>query len=1113
MKKLKKILLINWLYFSKQLIEVDNINFLTGKNGSGKSTIVDALQIVLLGELNSRNFNKAANDKSERTLQKYLRADMDENNPRSRSGKDFSSYIACEFFDDMKKESFTIGITFECRADGSEQHRFFIFDAALPENLFIVEKQALDISSLRLFFKNEYGSRAKIYDSNGAYKDDLVSKWNIHDQQVFTMLKRAVSFQPITKIDDFITKNICDLRQKPDIISMQQNIEHYKQHERLAAHQVKQLEALKEIAVSFEAKQQAVGKRKLQNFLADYAEADKLAEQLDDKEAELQSNEGSLRALAKDEQANNDELKNAEADIESLQNALLAQEGYQEQQRLLEKRDNIKQQCERELDKLNEGVNNIRTEVVNVQRLCKALMHCAESELQEAAEQAELAYGRLAACSTSIFAADASEFLMPKRSSDRLVQLVQERQPSLQNERDECVQRQRETAARLQKLQANVKDYPAEILALQSCLRHELGAEAAVDILADVLEIADGQEQWRAAVEGYLNSQKFYLLIEPQYYQQAVDVFDRVKHQYRRSCGLVDIGKLRERESSRLQAAPNSLAAKITTENALARSYVDYLLGHVICCQTAQELRKHKVALTAQGLLYQGYVVRQIPKNKMQDAFIGQKAITLRIEQSEVELAQLQEQLAALKPQLEALKKCSSHEFLFNERYVRQYLQSARDAYADVQAWRAELEQISAKLDALNLFEIDRLKAEIEECRQHRKKLHEEHDNIIEAKGKCQARIDALKDKELPELYEQTEELRSKLEKYSQEYKNETGLPAYEKEKQRLKTAEKVIKYIKNALPQTEADAQNAQRQLENLRLDYVSRFAPCSYSVHSEHNDEFAEEQQRLEQSELPLYKEKIKKARNSALEQFQNDFLAKLKEAIEQVKRQVNNLNKALKQAQFGSDKYQFVVKKNPDYAEFYDMIMDEALMEGDGGLFAQPFQNKYAALIDDLFSRLMTGDEQQLNARKQSDLQKNIDLYTDFRTYLKFDLEVTDKNGNVQSLAATLNTKSGGETQTPFYIAVFASFAQLYQVNNTSEQARNTMRLVVFDEAFNKMDSERIVESVRLLRKLGLQAIICTPPDKLPDIVPLADAAFVATKENYRMSLYHYHKEQAK
>ena len=46
MKKLKKILLINWLYFSKEIIEVGDVNFLTGKNGAGKSTVIDALQIV-----------------------------------------------------------------------------------------------------------------------------------------------------------------------------------------------------------------------------------------------------------------------------------------------------------------------------------------------------------------------------------------------------------------------------------------------------------------------------------------------------------------------------------------------------------------------------------------------------------------------------------------------------------------------------------------------------------------------------------------------------------------------------------------------------------------------------------------------------------------------------------------------------------------------------------------------------------------------------------------------------------------------------------------------------------------------------------------------------------
>ena len=59
MKKLKKILLINWLYFAKELIEVEDINFLTGKNGAGKSTTIklllqmlrrDSGSVALLGE-------------------------------------------------------------------------------------------------------------------------------------------------------------------------------------------------------------------------------------------------------------------------------------------------------------------------------------------------------------------------------------------------------------------------------------------------------------------------------------------------------------------------------------------------------------------------------------------------------------------------------------------------------------------------------------------------------------------------------------------------------------------------------------------------------------------------------------------------------------------------------------------------------------------------------------------------------------------------------------------------------------------------------------------------------------------------------------------------------
>jgi uncharacterized protein YPO0396 len=69
---------------------------------------------------------------------------------------------------------------------------------------------------------------------------------------------------------------------------------------------------------------------------------------------------------------------------------------------------------------------------------------------------------------------------------------------------------------------------------------------------------------------------------------------------------------------------------------------------------------------------------------------------------------------------------------------------------------------------------------------------------------------------------------------------------------------------------------------------------------------------------------------------------------------------------------------------------------------------------------------------------------------------------------------------------------------------------MRLVVFDEAFNKMDSERIIECVRLLRHMGLQAIFSTPPDKLPEIMPEADNTFLAYNEKYSMHILPWSKK---
>ena len=86
-KALSKICLNNWHYIDKKILTFnEGINFFTGHSGSGKSTVIDAIQVVLYASGNGRGFfNKAAADDSDRTLIEYLRGmvNISENNNKT----------------------------------------------------------------------------------------------------------------------------------------------------------------------------------------------------------------------------------------------------------------------------------------------------------------------------------------------------------------------------------------------------------------------------------------------------------------------------------------------------------------------------------------------------------------------------------------------------------------------------------------------------------------------------------------------------------------------------------------------------------------------------------------------------------------------------------------------------------------------------------------------------------------------------------------------------------------------------------------------------------------------------------------------------------------------
>ena len=96
--------------------------------------------------------------------------------------------------------------------------------------------------------------------------------------------------------------------------------------------------------------------------------------------------------------------------------------------------------------------------------------------------------------------------------------------------------------------------------------------------------------------------------------------------------------------------------------------------------------------------------------------------------------------------------------------------------------------------------------------------------------------------------------------------------------------------------------------------------------------------------------------------------------------------------------------------------------------------------------------------------------------------------------------LKKNSGGEGQNPLYVALLASFAQAYRIGMPPKMQRNpTIRLVVLDEAFSKMDGEKVASCIRLIRDLGFQVIISATNDKIQNYLENVDKTFVFANPN--------------
>ncbi|MDR2923194.1 MAG: hypothetical protein LBU85_07630, partial [Treponema sp.] len=282
---------------------------------------------------------------------------------------------------------------------------------------------------------------------------------------------------------------------------------------------------------------------------------------------------------------------------------------------------------------------------------------------------------------------------------------------------------------------------------------------------------------------------------------------------------------------------------------------------------------------------------------------------------------------------------------------------------------------------------------------------------------------------------------------------------------------------------------ETCKKEYNNLVADYEHEFHYL-LGMEPAENAEAETLLKRLETSELPQYREKIAKAYQDAEKEFKDHFISRLNEHIEEARESFNEINEILRTLHFGRDQYWFHLEERGDRKGQIEVIRQTArIPPADGGLFSQLVDPAERKAAEDLFNRI-------LNSPLDSKELKEI---CDYRTYFHYDIRIKetdnlDGEGNpvILSLSRVLKEKSGGESQTPYYVAIAASFYRFYKARPES-----TVRLVIFDEAFNRMDDERIAKILSFYDNLNLQIITSVPPEKIEAIAPYMDRINVISR----------------
>lgn len=1099
MKRLESVKLVQFLLYEQQEFRLEEITGLFGRNGSGKSSALDAVQIAMMGaNKNLMHFNAQADAKSHqsRTLRSYCLGqygDTIEQCARPQA----TTYVTLVWRDTETNEPVSMGVCIEASLGNEAEKvlgRYVIrgVELSMSEHLQTVDGATTPLpwSSFRhrLLEQSKVTGEEPLFDDGASYVKQVLfmlrGKAGPASYDAFARAFRFALRMSFSKSVDQIVRNDVLEDRPTNIAKFKQLVETFKRINLLVEGVELKIKQGQEVSKNFEAA--LVEARKSTTWIGLQASAsyelsnaahEKLtAEKLDQEEVLQKCDKASettnkvLQALNRDI-ADSTALQSAHAD--HAENAGAQQALVQTQEKSARIEDVLK------------------TELRNFRQL---LQNASSNDLL-AQWQPELA---LVAQQLDDFSWEQSQV-----DQDGLGQIVRGLGDTLQaaakhlgKQHDVVKEDIRIATERLSTISLGMEranTNRAQVSEPTARLMHEFADHGLHPIpVCDLVKVTD--PKWQPAIEAYLaKNVEAILLRDSEEEQKAFGIYQAL--QGKRSIYGVKIVRSDRARPGQGQPATDTVGSLIQGSNQVAVAYLRGKLGNLKRANTAAEALRGERTLTLDGMLVgpnDFERLRLVPEADLQIGAGAKGQVDgLRAESRDLnrKVVGLQERERAISRIHQAVQSLSSPETL---RLLLGFAGQLGEALT-------EKELAHKRLSGSTSAEYQALSAKLLALQERKPQLETDARKARDAVVRAQTVLDRL-----------TEECTAKLlELQNKRTVHETcrGHADYDPEYASDRWDSLLEQYGDNY----PAMADHCESQSKRCNASMVRHLGPAQTLLGTfltDHREAVSDEvtsdwrkakawmeQQvtRLQNTELPLYKDQAQEAYLASQNTFRQDVALALHANLKYQTTTFKRLNDALKAspAFTNGERYQFQAKVRPDLMPLKKFIENIADFGADGGLFGEPGE------IPAQFAELLREKTTTGNAAVKSPLD-------DYREFFEFDIEietddpVTGVTKTIGHLSKRIGPGSGGEHRAPLYVIAGAALSSAYRMDENNQDG---LRLILLDEAFDKMDTPNIVATMRYLEKLGLQVLLASPGENLPTLTAFLHRYFEIMKDETR------------